>query len=95
MLKRTFMHPEFSQVSGDTFISLGITPTVAVTVLLSLACLFCISLAQEKGIDVIAWLCERKWYVQFTILFICLLIIIIGVYGNSGYTPIAYVYENV
>lgn len=32
---------------------------------------------------------------QFLILFAALLTVVLLVYGNAGYTPIAYVYENV
>ncbi len=95
MLKQTVTKPDFSLVSADMLLNLDITLPVAITVFFSLVILFCISFVQERGCDIVDWLCNRKWYVQFIILLICMLIIIIGVYGNSGYTPIAYVYENV
>jgi len=41
------------------------------------------------------WFCKRPWYVQFVLLFFGLALIVMGVYGNDSYTPIAYVYENI
>lgn len=60
-----------------------------------LGVVFAVSFAAERGTDVARWLCERKWLVQFLILFAALLTVVLFVYGNAGYTPIAYVYENV
>lgn len=95
MLKRTFTAPGVRALNADMFHSLGLTRGTLLPAAAALVVLFCVSLAKEKDIDVCKWFCGRKWYVQFLILFVCLLLIVLGVYGNDGYTPIAYVYENV
>lgn len=95
MLRRTFTAPGFGGVNATLFHSIGLDWETLMTVCAALVVLFCVSLAQEKGVDVSRWLCERKWYIQLLVLFLCLFLVVCGVYGNSDYTPITYVYENV
>ena len=95
MLKHTFVRPGFSAVSAQTFASLGLTKGLVLQVVLASAVLFGVSLAQERGVRVDRWLCTRKWYVQFAVLFFALLLVVFCVYANTDYVPIAYVYENV
>lgn len=95
MLAHTVTVPGFGSMSFSLFRTLGLNGATVIKVLLALAVLFCISLAQERGIDVAKRFSAWAWPVQFAILFFCLLIIVLGIYGNAGYTPIAYVYENV
>lgn len=95
MLKQTFFHPGVSQLNASLFTELGFTPAVFLKLLPALPVLFAISLASERKIDVVEWLCSRKWYVQFAVIFLALLLATVLVYGNFNYTPIAYVYENV
>ena len=95
MLKHTFLRPGFSQLSAGWFSELGFTLPVLLKVLPALLVLFAISFACERKIDVVEWLCSRKWYVQFAVIFVALLLATLLVYGNINYTPIAYVYENV
>lgn len=95
MLKHTFVRPGFSAVSAQTFASLGLTKGLVLQVALASAVLFGVSLAQERGVRVDRWICTRKGYLQFAILFVILLLAVFCVYANTDYVPIAYVYENV
>lgn len=95
MLKHTFVSPEFSSLNAALFDEIGLGLGVILRVAAALTVLFCISLAKEKGVDLAEWFCGRRWYVQFALLFVGLALIVLGVYGNDAYTPIAYVYENV
>ncbi len=95
MLKQTFLFPQFDKFNLQIFENLGFTPAAAIKIVVALIAIFCISLAKEKKVDVVEWFCNRKWFVQFLVIFICLFIIVFTVYANKNYTPIAYVYENV
>ena len=93
MLGRTFSFAP----SGDPKYTLAAYFDTFMTVRLAVACglLIFISALKEKGIDPIESFCRKKWYVQFAVLSVCLVIIVIGIYANSNYVPISYVYENV
>ena len=95
MLSHTVTSPGFSALNGSMFAELGLSAGTVLQVTLALAVLFCISLAKEKGVDLRKWFCSRRWYIQFLLLFAGLMLIVVGVYGNDSYTPIAYVYENI
>ena len=95
MLKHTLVSPDFRGLSGELLAEIGLGADVLLRLLLPLVLLFCISLAKEKGVKLTQWFCSRPWYVQFPILFAALLLIVLGIYGNDAYTPIAYVYENI
>ena len=53
-----------------------------------LGVVFAVSFAAERGTDVARWLCERKWLVQFLILFAALLTVVLFVYGNAAIRPL-------
>lgn len=95
MLVHTVASPGFGALHWGMLTELGLEAGKILQVTLALAVLFCISLAKEKKVDLQAWFCSRRWYVQFLLLFAGLLLIVLGVYGNDAYTPIAYVYENI
>ena len=95
MMRQTWAHPGFSQLNVGLLSDLGFTLPVLLKILPALPILVIISLASERKTDVAAWICSRKWYVQFIIIFIALFLVTILVYGNVNYTPIAYVYEKV
>ena len=95
MLKQTVLHFGVTRVHAALFTELGFSLSVLWKVVPMLGVVFAVSFAAERGTDVARWLCERKWLVQFLILFVALLTVVLFVYGNAGYTPIAYVYENV
>ena len=95
MLKQTVLHFGVTRVHAALFTELGFSLSVLWKVVPMLGVVFAVSFAAERGTDVARWLCERKWLVQFLILFAALLTVVLFVYGNAGYTPIAYVYENV
>ena len=95
MLKVTALSPRFSDMSFALFEQLGLTPSVVIKLAIALCILFCISLAKEKGKDVVAWFCNRHALIQYALLLAGLFIIVFAVYANTDYTPIAYVYENV
>ena len=95
MLKHTILSPGFSAVNAEMLSGLGLGFGVIARLIPALAILFSISLAKEKDVDLLEWFCKRPWYVQFVLLFFGLALIVMGVYGNDSYTPIAYVYENI
>lgn len=95
MLKHTLQAPGFSQLRPALIADLGFSPMLILQLCVAVSVLFVISVAKEKEINVVQWIFKQKWYVQFLILFIGLLLVTFCVYGNSNYTPIAYVYENV
>lgn len=95
MLKHTVTAPGFGNLNAQVFASVGLTWATVLPVCAALVVLLAVSLAKERGVQVSQWICQRKWYVQFLILFVGLLLTVLCVYGNSEYVPIAYVYENV
>ena len=95
MLKQTVLHFGVTRVNAAVVTELGFSLPLLLKVVPMLGVVFAVSLASERGTDVARWLCERKRLVQFLILFAALLAVVLFVYGNAGYTPIAYVYENV
>ncbi len=95
MLKHTVVSLNPDGVNGALFMELGLGWDVVLRLIPALVILFCISLAKEKDVDVAAWFCGRHWALQFLLLFAALLLIVLGVYGNDAYTPIAYVYETI
>lgn len=95
MLRQTVCCPGLRAIDAQLLSGVGLTAGVAVRVLLALAVLFCVSCAQERGVVVTQWLAQRRWPVQFAVLFAGLLLVVLFVYGNSSYVPIAYVYENI
>ena len=56
---------------------------------------FCASLQQERGVRVRTALAAKRPVVQFLVLVAALFLLLATVYLNTGYTAIAYVYENV
>lgn len=95
MLKQTLVHPGISWISPGQFTELGFSLPLLLKVVPMLCVIFAVSLAAERKTDVVRWICTRRWYIQFFILFVALLLVVLLVYGNFNYTPIAYVYENV
>lgn len=95
MLWHTVAAAGFSAVNGQLLLSLGVTPLLAVQVILSLGAVLAVSIACERGADPVAWIGRRKAFVQFLIVFAGLFLAVFFVYANGGYTPIAYVYESV
>ncbi|MBE6598935.1 MAG: MBOAT family protein [Ruminococcaceae bacterium] len=95
MLKHTVVSPDVTSCSFALLDELGLGVGVMLRLIPALCVLFCISLAKEKGVDLAQWFGNRRGSVQFVLLFAALLLIVMGVYGNDAYTPIAYVYENV
>ncbi len=95
MLKHTLVRPGFSAVSAEMLHGLGLTMPLLIQVGLACAVLLAVSLAQERGVRVSRWITERPWGVQFALMFLALLLAVFCVYANVGYTPIAYVYENI
>ncbi len=93
MLKHTVVSPDLGALTPALFTELGLGISVLLRLLPALAILFCISLAKEKGINLTERFCAKPWYIQFPLLLAALLLIVLGVYGNDAYTPIAYVYE--
>ena len=75
--------------------SFGLSAGGYVTVLLAGLVLFCVSLQQERGVRVRTALAAKRPVVQFLVLVAALFLLLATVYLNTGYTAIAYVYENV
>ena len=75
--------------------SFGLSAGGYITVLLAGLVLFCVSLQQERGVRVRTALAANRPVVQFLVLVAALFLLLATVYLNTGYTAIAYVYENV
>ena len=69
MLKQTVLHFGVTRVHAALFTELGFSLSVLWKVVPMLGVVFAVSFAAERGTDVARWLCERKWLVQFLILF--------------------------
>lgn len=95
MLGHTIASFNISGLTFDLFAQLGLTWGIIVQVVISLGLLFVISFAKEKQVDVTRWICTRKWIIQFLILVVLFSGVVFGIYGNSNYVPISFVYENV
>lgn len=95
MLRHTVASPGFAAMSPSLFTELGLGVGVVVQVAVALAVLFVISLMRERGVDPFDRFCKAPTAVQFLLLFAGLAVIVLLVYGNDAYTPIAYVYENI
>lgn len=95
MLRHTVVSPGFSAVTPSLFGELGLGVGVVIQVIIALGVLFCISFMKERGWDLFDRFCRLRTAVQFLLILAGLLVIVLGVYGNEAYTPIAYVYENV
>lgn len=95
MLKHTFTAPGFTKLSLGLFADLGFGAAMLFGIAAALTMVLAVGIAKEKQIDVVGWICSRKWYVQFAIVFLGLMTVIFCVYANSDYVPIAYAYEQV
>lgn len=95
MIGRTFTAFGSGGFSAGLFAQLGLTPLSVCETALALLGIFAVGLAKEKGVSVSGWICGRKWYLQFIILFFGIALVVWFLFANSGYVPIAYVYENV
>ena len=82
MLKQTVLHFGVTRVHAALFTELGFSLSVLWKVVPMLGVVFAVSFAAERGTDVARWLCERKWLVQFLILFAALLTVVLFVYEN-------------
>ena len=94
MLKHTVRRAEMP-LTAQLFSEIGFNTNLCITVVASLIAVLFVSIAKEKGRDVARCLSESKWYVQFPLMLAGFLLLIFCVYANTGYVPIAYVYENV
>ena len=95
MLKHTIIAPGITSFNLQIFTELGLDWQILSPLCLALTVMLVVSCAKEKQVDVTQRLCAQKWYIQFAILFIGILVLVFCVYANNDYVPIAYVYENV
>lgn len=95
MFKRTLTFAPMTESGKSALDALNVDAFTVIRIIAACAVLFLISLALEKGVDLAGAFFRKKWYVQFAVLTVCLVLIVICIYANSDYTPIAYVYENV
>ncbi len=95
MIGRTFAHPEFAKLDYALLSSVGLSLDKFIPASAFLLVLLFIGVIEEGGEKFSEWFSRRNAVLQFILLFAALAFIVFGVYANSGYTPIAYVYENV
>ena len=82
-------------LSLQSFLSFGLTAEDYIILLFACCVLLYVSLRQERGVRIRQALAEKPLPVQFAVLFFVVFTLLAAVYLNSGYTGIAYVYENV
>lgn len=91
MLARTVSAAGFSAAE---LTAVGLYPTTALKAGAALLLVLAVSIVKERGGDAAERFCALRAPVQFALLFAALFVIVFLVYAG-GYTPIAYVYENV
>jgi len=95
MLKRTIGHLGLFSLTGETFLSFGLTGGDWIRLGIGALILLTISVLLEKGVDIRQKLMEKPMVLQFLLLFAAVLLVVTCVYLNSDYTAIMYVYENI
>lgn len=91
MLKRSLCGFHLGALWSGALLELGLGPGDYLVVLLAGALLFGVELAQERGMDVPAWLDSRPWPAQWALLFFSLLALLFLGLGGS-YTPAQFIY---
>ena len=92
MLGTTATDPRLGQMSLETIAALGVSAPDFYLLLLTAALLFCVSVAQERGVQVREWVLGRKLPLRWLILMVGVLaVLIFGVYG-SGFDEAAFIY---
>ena len=95
MLWRTVRHFGWSSIGVETFTCFGLDGFDWLQIIIATLILFMVSYWQERGIPIRKTLEQKHWSIQFSVLFIAILLLLIFVYLNSDYTAISFVYENV
>ncbi len=91
MLKKTLLSPQLSQLTDGTLMALGLTAQDYVLLALSAALLFAVSLVQERGVQVRAWLNAQRTLIRWTLLYALLLFVLYAAVSAPG-TADAFMY---
>lgn len=84
MLKKTLLDPRTAQLSDGTLLSLGLTSQDYALLGVATVLLFAVSLAQERGVQVRAWLGKQKTPVRWALLYALILFVLYTAVGESG-----------
>lgn len=95
LLRQIFTRFQLFSFNPEALFSFGLTGGMYVQVGLFLVVMLLVGVKQERGIDMRSYLTEQKWYIQFILMVVCLLVLMLLVYGNNNYVPIDYVYEGI
>jgi len=76
MLKKTALSPMAAQLTDGTLLSLGITAQDYGVLAVATALLFAVSLAQERGVAIRAWLFSRKTALRWALLYAFILFVL-------------------
>lgn len=93
MLKRTVFSFGWSSLDPSIFTSFGLAPFRWGTMLTFLAVLITVSTLQERGVPIRKTLETKHWAIQFTVLFIEVLVVC--VFFSYNHIPFGYVYNNI
>lgn len=92
MVKRIFTHFTFAKLANGSLFTFGLDRQDYCIVLIVLVGIFIISLLQERGVGIRAWIAKRNIAVRFLIWYVLIMsIVIFGAYG-VGYVPVDPIY---
>lgn len=92
MFAKIFTDFTFAKLADGSLFLFGLDRMDYLIVAVMVGVVFCISLLQERGIKIRAWVAERNIVVRFLVWYVLLLtIIIFGAYG-VGYVPVDPIY---
>ena len=84
MLYKTLLSPRLAQLSDGTLMALGLSAADFAILAVATALLFAVSLAQERGVQMRAWLCRLKTPVRWLILYAFVFFVFFAAVGDSG-----------
>ena len=84
MLKKTLLSFEPSQLFDGTLLTLGLSAQDFALLAAATALLFSVSLAQERGVQIRAWLAKKSTPVRWALLYALLLFVFAAAVGDSG-----------
>ena len=84
MLKKTLLSFEPSQLFDGTLLTLGLSAQDFALLAAATALLFSVSLAQERGVQMRAWLAKKSTPVRWVLLYALLLFVFAAAVGDSG-----------
>ena len=91
MLRKTLFDPRTAQLSDGTLLSLGVSIQDYGILAAATALLFAVSVAQERGIGVRAWMARQKTAVRWVLLYGLIVLILAAAVTAPG-VPDAFMY---